>query len=126
MTTQGGCLCGGIRYACTGTELWSAYCHCESCRSQTGAPVTGYVGFPLAAATFTGERSVYESSPGVRRGFCARCGTPLTYEADDHPGEIHLHTCTLDRPEDFPPTRHVFYSERVRWLELTNDLPKRD
>ncbi len=61
----------------------------------------------------------------MRRGYCAACGTPLTYEADDAEGELHFHTATLDHPEQFPPGRHVFYSERLPWLAIEDELPKR-
>ena len=54
-----------------------------------------------------GALTLYKSSPGVRRGFCARCGSTLTYETDALPGEVHVHIGALDRPEDFPPHREA-------------------
>lgn len=43
--------------------------------------------FPLDRFELTaGKPAVYASSPGVERAFCAGCGTPLTYKADDMPG----------------------------------------
>jgi hypothetical protein len=55
----------------------------------------------------------------VRRGFCARCGSTLTYETDSLPGEIHVHIGALDRPEDFPPLgKSSFPQERLPWLRI--------
>ena len=121
----GRCFCGNIRFEAEGRRLWVAHCHCESCRRSTGAPVTTFVGFNKDQLTYTrGERHFYESSPGVRRGFCADCGTPMTYEADRCPDEVHLYISTLDEPGAFQPQLHVFHAERIPWLELNDDLPR--
>src|SRR5581483_8622448 len=61
----GHCLCGRTHYRAKGDPAWSCYCHCESCRRATGAPVTAYAGFPITNFTFEGEApGRYESSPG--------------------------------------------------------------
>ena len=67
---------------------------------------------------FTGDLSHFESSPGVRRGFCGRCGSTLTYEGDRWPGEIHLHVGAFDDPGTLAPTGHAFADERLSWLKL--------
>ena len=43
--TAGGCMCGAIRFKSEGAPLAVAHCHCEDCRSHTGAPVVTYVVF---------------------------------------------------------------------------------
>ena len=124
-TARGRCLCGNVRFETHGRHLWVAHCHCNSCRRHTGSAVATFVGFAKDQVVYTrGERAFYESSPGVQRGYCADCGTPMTYESDRHPGEIHVYVCTLDDPDAFPPKLHVFYSERVAWMELEDDLPR--
>ena len=124
---EGGCLCGRVRYRIDAAPLWTGYCHCATCRRSTGAPVTMFVGAATESVTFTrGERTMFASSPGVERGFCATCGTPLTYESDRFPGETHFYISTLDDPQSLPPAFHVFYEERIRWLEIADDLPRHD
>jgi hypothetical protein len=118
-TLNGGCLCGAVRYRVDGSPLWAAYCHCQSCRRATGAPVTAYAGFRPAQVTFTkGAARHYASSPGVSRGFCGDCGTPLTYEGERWPDELHIHLGTLDTPEAVAPTHQAFARERIAWLKL--------
>ena len=124
-TTTGRCLCGAVTYAFTGPENWSGHCHCESCRRQTASPMTSFLGVPNAAFTWTGAApALYESSPGVRRHFCATCGTPMAYAADRFPDEIHLYAATLGKPETYQPRFHVFVSEQLPWLHLADALPK--
>ena len=121
----GRCLCGNIQFEVQGTPIWIVHCHCQSCRRNTGSAVATFVGFQQEQVIYTqGERTFYESSPGVKRGFCAQCGTPLSYEGKYCPGEIHLYLSTLDKPEAFVPQRHVFFEEHIPWLDLHDDLPR--
>jgi hypothetical protein len=116
---SGRCLCGAVTFQAAGPAKWTGYCHCASCRRHTGAPVSAFAGFERGAVTFSGEPlSRYTSSAGVQRGFCARCGSTMTYEGDRWPTEIHLHVGALDDPESFAPQGHAFPEERLSWLHL--------
>ena len=120
----GACLCGAIRWRTAVSPFWSAHCHCVSCRRATGAPVASFMGFGKSAVHWNGQRQFYRSSPGVTRGFCASCGTPLSYMSTRWPGEIHLYAATLNDPSVFKPEAHVHWSERVPYLTVTDELPK--
>lgn len=124
-TATGRCLCGRVQFEVRGKQLWVAHCHCESCRRNTGSAVATFIGYNKAQLTYTrGERKFYPSSPGVRRGFCADCGTPMTYESDRVPEEVHLYVSTMDNPAAFVPQVHVFFGERIPWMELEDELPR--
>jgi hypothetical protein len=123
----GGCMCGAVRYETTGDPFGVGHCHCHSCRRHNGAAVVTLAGFKVGQVKFTGdERKVYNSSPGVARAFCGKCGTPLTWEADggDLGPIIELHISTFDDPDTLVPTSHAFYPERIRWLEVLDNLPR--
>ncbi len=84
-----------------------------------------FVGYTKEQLRYTrGERKFYASSPGVQRGFCADCGTPMTYEADWRSDEVHLYISTLEHPGAYRPQAHVFFAERLSWMELEDDLPR--
>ena len=117
----GGCLCGAIRYRITAAPLVTSFCHCRSCRLATGAPAVAWVILPRDGLVFDrGEPVAFTSSPGKRRTFCGRCGTSLTYERDDRPDSIDIHTATLDEPDAFPPVREIWLEEKIAWM-ATND-----
>ena len=121
---EGGCLCGAVRFEVSGPAKWTAYCHCQSCRRHTGAPVSAFAGFERAQVRMTGDAiAAFESSPGVTRGFCARCGSTISYEGDRWPTEFHIHVGAFDAPEDFPPAGHAFAEERVPWVHLQLPQP---
>lgn len=124
--TTGHCHCGAVSWAYdTGTETWACHCHCADCRRNCAAPVTSFIGVPVAAFRWTGATpKTYASSPGVTRHFCDTCGTPMAFQADRYAGEIHLYAATLTAPEQFKPQFHVHYDSRLPWLHLADDLPK--
>src|ERR1700760_3291234 len=102
--SEGGCLCGAVRFRLIGPPYEIDYCHCRSCRKHTGAPVSAFADCKRAVVEFTkGGPARYQSSPGVQRGFCAMCGSTLTYETDARPDEIHIHIGAPGCPQDFPP-----------------------
>jgi hypothetical protein len=116
---HGQCLCRAIRFTAEGPPKWTSYCHCQSCRRHTGAPVSAYAGFEAAKVRFTeGVPTYYISSPGVKRGFCGRCGSTLSYEGERWPGELHLHIGAFDDPATLAPTGQAFADERLPWLHL--------
>jgi len=122
---EGGCFCGRVRYRVTGEPLGSAVCHCVSCRRTSGAQSVAWLTFPHRKFSFVhGEPADYRSSDEVSRTFCQGCGTSLTYRHDEDPDSIDVTTASLDRPEEFPPTRHIWLEDRLAWDVANDDLPR--
>jgi hypothetical protein len=116
---EGGCLCGAVHFVATGQPKWVAWRHRQSCRRDSGAPVSVFVAFePPAYVVTEGEITKFASSAGVERGFCARCGSPLTCERGRRPGETHFHAGAFDQAAKLGPTRHMYPEERLPWLRL--------
>ena len=115
----GGCQCGAVRYRVERLGR-ASICHCRMCQKAFGS----FFG-PLVVAegvTWTrGERSVFHSSNRNWRGFCAACGTPLTYESE---GSIEVSIGSLDRPDLAPPTVQVNVADRCRFLDGLFALPE--
>ena len=88
------------------------------------------MGVPNGGFRFTGaEPKIYVSSPGVRRLFCGTCGcgtcgSPIAYDADAFPDEIHVYAASLERPENFSPEYHVYTAEQLPWVHPNDGLPR--
>ncbi|WP_102107662.1 GFA family protein [Oceaniglobus roseus] len=125
-STHGRCLCGAVRYVFDPNGvLWRSHCHCESCRRATSSPVTTFFGVRNAAFRWLGDRpAAFSSSEGVTRRFCATCGSPMSYESREYPGETHFYAASLFDPADFAPQDHAHWDERLPWLDLRDDLPR--
>lgn len=125
---RGRCLCGAVRFtfdprAVTGRN----YCHCESCRRATGAPVAAWITLRDSGLRWSvGRPRIHASSPGVRRGFCGDCGSPLSYATDARPSETDVLAAALVEPSQGAPESHAHWDERLPWLRLADELPKEE
>jgi len=118
MSIGGGCQCGQVRF--TAERLGSSsICHCRMCQKATGNFFGPYV--DLEGVVWTnGPPSYFQSSEQVQRGFCARCGTPLTFESK---GQVGVMIGALDDPELAPPTTQLLFPEKLSYVDHLGDLP---
>jgi|SRR5690606_23383485 len=116
----GGCACGAVRYAARGTPKFISNCHCRDCRRATGAPFSTWVGFDTERVSWDGERAIYRSSPSVSRGYCAQCGTPLSYSGRQWSAETHLLVGTFDEPDALVPTADSSIGDKLPWVQLVS------
>ncbi len=122
---EGRCLCGSIVFEYEGEPNWTLHCHCESCRRATSSPMTTWISVPRAAFRFKkGIPRYFASSPGVKRGFCEKCGSPISYEGERVPDEVHLYAASLANPSQVSPSRHVFVAEQLPWFDTADNLPR--
>ena len=118
----GACQCGSVKFTAHGAPKFISNCHCAACRKATGAAFSTWVGFEQHNIQWLKEPpSFYQSSPGVKRGFCPSCGTPMTYAGEKWPGETHLMIGAFDDPSGFVPRKEVFTDEALDWA-----LPNKD
>lgn len=121
----GRCLCGGVRYRVSGAPRTVCYCHCESCRRAAGSPSVVWATFPADRfAVVEGRLEVHASSPDVERGFCAHCGTPITYFHGARPAELDVTVATLEDPSAFEPEMHIWVDDKLPWVVVDDALPR--
>jgi hypothetical protein len=117
----GGCLCGRVRYQASGEVTHLCYCHCTSCRRAIGAPMVPWGTFAARHfAIVRGQLAQYRSSPNVTRGFCAACGTSMTYRRDDRSEEIDVTLSSLDDPATLVPEVHICVEDKLPWLTVAD------
>ena len=123
----GHCYCGAVRFEIEGESEWIGHCHCESCRRASGSVMTTFAGFRPEQVLFSGATpSRYTTADGVTRSFCGQCGSPVSFEVDSRPDEIHLHLGLFDDLEQTVPTNHSFIEEKPNWLHADEHLPNQD
>ena len=124
-TLEGGCLCGALRFRVSGEARHRAYCHCRSCRLATGAPFVAWATFPAERfELLRGELKHVRSSEKVERGFCASCGTSISYVHDARPRQIDVSSATLDDATAIRPECHIWVSDKLPWVEIGDGLPQ--
>jgi hypothetical protein len=117
---SGGCQCGAVRFRVARLGRPSI-CHCRMCQKAFGAfygpLVTGH-----GVEWTRGEPKRFQSSNLVRRGFCADCGTPLSYEYD---GGIELAIGAFDDPRVAAPVIQVNPTDKLPFVDGLPNLPMR-
>jgi hypothetical protein len=129
---SGGCVCGSVRYACTGDPERVTVCHCLWCQRRTGSAFGTEAVFKERNVSFSGiEPTRYrhvsdESGRWLEIYFCPRCGSNLGFTLQAVPGIRTVPAGTLDDTSSLSPKqtkfRHVFVRSRRDWSELTSEV----
>ena len=120
---SGSCPCGSVVVRVSGAPIEMGYCHCEACRSYSGAPVSTFLLWKADQVEVTKGAELlggFQSSEFSNRRFCTKCGAGIMTE---HPQAA----LTDFRPGIFPtvafvPSVHLNYEETV--LPVRDGLPK--
>jgi len=121
MVHKGSCLCNEVAIQVTGTAINSRYCHCRLCQKATGAPFFARVLFNQCDVEITGPIKSYPSSPELDRVFCVNCGTSIAaWRKNGTVAGIAI--VLFENPNAFPPTEHIWVSEKNEWVDLEDGL----
>ncbi len=127
MTITGGCLCGAVRYEASADPIAVRTCWCRLCQYLGGGSATVNVAFATDAISMTGElsdhQSVADSGNVMHRGFCPKCGTPVTSAAEIRPHLVFLRAGTLDDSSIAAPQATIWTSEAPDWACIDEDIP---
>lgn len=99
MTYIGRCTCGAVGLKATGSPEVMGYCHCESCRSWSAAPVTAFTIWKADAVSVTSGAEHVRTFLGL----------------------VDIFAPTLPTLE-FEPALHIHYAETA--LPIRDGLPK--
>jgi hypothetical protein len=120
----GGCQCGAVRYRLVAEPTGANICHCRMCQKASGGPFMAFAGVRLSEFVVTsGAIATFSSSDIAERGFCARCGTPLTYRGLGS-DRVSVTLGSLDDPGAVAPESQLGVESRVGWLVGSLSLPE--
>jgi hypothetical protein len=119
VAVEGRCLCGAVRLEIGTPARWAWHDHSKTSRHAHGAAYATYVGswrsrFRILAGAAHIAR-YQDKDAGWTRGFCARCGTPLTYERAHAPQMVNLPRALFEGGTGREPLYHVAIEERPEW-----------
>jgi hypothetical protein len=121
MELTGGCACQSIRYECTEEPIVQVICHCRACQRASGSAFAAIM--MVAADKFQflkGEPAYHEVVGGTtgrrfRRGFCTKCGSPLTLHWPEISNVQMIQVGSLDDPSYFQPETELWLSSGYPW-----------
>jgi hypothetical protein len=108
----GSCFCGAVQFTVTGAPVSMGYCHCNSCRHWSAAPVNAFTLWQPENVRITrGEENIgaFSKTPQSNRKWCKTCGGHVFTE---HPGLGLTDVYAAVVPDvPFIPGLHVNYGE---------------
>jgi hypothetical protein len=118
----GGCQCGAVRYTLLALPRDVYWCHCRMCQRAVGGPAAAFVNVAKTEIVFAGDPAYHASSAIGRRGFCAQCGTPISFDYPDA-ARIDISLGSLDDATGLVPHSHFGVESHLPgWIAL-GDLP---
>jgi hypothetical protein len=124
MSLSGGCQCGAVRFRAEAVGR-ATICHCRMCQKAFGGAFGPLVSVKNEDLTWTrGGPKNFRSSNMAQRGFCADCGTPLTYAYLADQTEMALGA--FDDPNAVAPVIQFQPSQKVAWFDALPALEARE
>jgi hypothetical protein len=94
------------------------------CQKASGGPFMAFGGVPNSSFVVTrGTLSTFKSSDIAERGFCAACGTPLTYRLVGG-RSVGVTLGSLDTPNTAAPEEQLGAEFRISWLAAALVAPE--
>ncbi len=126
-TVSGSCFCRRVRFEVSLPTLFCAHCHCSMCRRSHGAGFVTWFAVPRGQfKLITGDDSLirHRSSDHGTRSFCGVCGSSLFCESTKHSDRIDIVLANMEAPIDRDPQMHVYFTDRARWVTVSDPLPR--
>lgn len=119
---KGACLCGAVSFEVAGDLPPPDACHCTACRRWSGH-VWASTDVKRDVLTIGGADNVtwFQSSPKIRRGFCATCGSALFWDAP-HVGFIAIAMGAFDLPTGAHLEKHIFTADKGDYYEIADGV----
>jgi len=123
-SSEGGCLCGQIRYDIAAAPIRVTNCHCRTCQMASGAAFVTWAEFPADSVNWENAEPKFRTSSDIgERGFCPECGTALTFRFTT--GEtIDIAVASLDDPGALTPADEIWIESRLDWMPANPNLPQ--
>lgn len=122
---EGGCHCKSIRLKVESNPFWVGACYCIDCRKISGAPYLVWAGYKAEKVEITkGSPKIYSSSDKVNLSFCENCGSRISYQYKNDTEKIFIPVGIFDDASNFKIKKHIWVSQKLPWIHISDDLPQ--
>ena len=121
------CLCAGVKFRISGELEPIQVCHCSQCRKAQGTAFA--TNSPVLRSAFQLDSGAellteFESSPGKKRAFCSRCGSPVYSRRDDLPEVLRIRVGLINEALAVRPMVHFYTGSKANWWAIDDELPQ--
>lgn len=129
MKHKGSCLCGSIKYEITGKFEKFFFCHCKSCRKDTGSAHAANLFSTTAKLKWLkGEEEIKtynHNNSGHIKSFCPICSSALP-NIQINGKLLVVPAGSLDSDIEMIPTGHIYLNEKANWDHNLEKFPHYD
>ncbi|MBN8808641.1 MAG: GFA family protein [Sphingomonas sp.] len=129
MPIEGGCSCGGVRYALASPPMVVHCCHCTWCQRETGSAFVVNAVIEADRLRVTRGAADYVPTPsasgkGQEIARCPTCRVALwSHYAGSGRKSAFVRVGTMDDPAACPPDVHIFTASKQPWVVLSDGAP---
>ena len=114
---SGKCLCGNISFSANTEVKMMANCHCDDCRTATGAAYATLVFVAADEVTIDGAPKVFkhtaDSGAAMEKHFCPDCGSKLFGQNSNRPNMLSIRAGVLTDHAFVKPAVNVYLSSKL-------------
>jgi hypothetical protein len=124
-STEGGCLCGAVRFELTEPAKVAGYCHCTRCQGRTGSGASAQT--YVDGTTFRlleGEDLIQawrHPDGGFEKCFCRECGAHLFSRNPDDPSQMSIRMSAYDGDPGVRPSFRAYVAYAALWEKIPDD-----
>jgi hypothetical protein len=118
--TEGGCLCGAVRFRVEAFSSAIFKCHCSKCRKAFGgASSAAALASEPAFAWLQGSAAVreFQTASGFKRRFCPHCGSVVPQHLPEH-ATYWVPVGLLDTDPGIRLKQHIHVNSMAAWEVL--------
>jgi hypothetical protein len=94
------------------------------CQRATGGVFAALAGTAPENFSWTqGTPAFFASSNLAKRGFCAKCGTPLSFKYDTAKARMYATIGSLDHPGQVTLVKQFGIESQLPWVKFCEDVP---
>ena len=124
---SGQCHCGSVKWTATLPHKIALNCHCNMCRSLSGADYSSWVIIPsVQFKILTGNENLtnYQASEKFSKSFCKKCGSTVNcINNDKFPGHIYIAKGNISTDFNIPAKIQVFTEFKASWVKIDESIP---
>ena len=124
---SGQCHCGSIKWAASLPHKVALNCHCNMCRSMSGADYSSWVILPSEQfIILSGKESLtqYQASDKFLKSFCSKCGSTVScINNDKFPDHTYVAKGNITSEFDLPAKVQVFTKYKADWVNIDESIP---
>ena len=124
---NGQCHCGSATWSISLPHTVALNCHCNMCRSLSGADYSSWLVLPAEQFTLhsgANNLTTYQASEKFSKTFCSQCGATVScINNDKFPEHIYVAKGNITSEFDLPPEIQVFTADKADWVTISDAIP---